>query len=137
MRYLQKVSTETESAMLAKYPIKHNITQDVAKLEKLKDRIDKEAKDIQALIDKGSVLALVKIDMTFQAASDELAALSYLSNLSEGFLFQNFGAALRDHENTSAYDGFTQRCRDTLARLKYRTLADCPQPQANIKSVIR
>jgi hypothetical protein len=60
--YLQKVSTETESAMLAKYPITHNINQDLAKIEKLKEKIAENANDIQVLIEQGSVLALVKID---------------------------------------------------------------------------
>ena len=83
--------------MLAKYPITHNINLDLNKIENLKDKIAKNANDIQVLIEKGSVLDLVKIDQTFQATFDELAALKYLSNLNEGFLFENFGAALRDH----------------------------------------
>ena len=83
--------------MLAKYPINHNINLDLNKIENLKDKIAKNANDIQVLIEKGSVLALIKIDQTFQATFDELAALKYLSNLNEGFLFENFGAALRDH----------------------------------------
>ena len=83
--------------MLAKYPITHNINLDLNKIENLKDKIAKNANDIQELIEKGSVLALVKIDQTFQATFDELAALNYISKLNEGFLFENYGAALRDH----------------------------------------
>jgi hypothetical protein len=48
--------------MLAKYPIIHNINLDLKKIENLKDKIAKNANDIQVLIEKGSVLALVKID---------------------------------------------------------------------------
>ncbi len=54
--------------------------------------------------------------------SELLGPLTYLEKLNEGTLFKNYGAALRDNDNESPFEGFTQPCRDSFMRLKFRTL---------------
>lgn len=56
--------------------------------------------------------------------SELLNSLTYLGGLNEGMLFKNYGAALRDNANESLFEGFTQPCRDSFMRLKFRTLGD-------------
>ncbi len=62
--------------------------------------------------------------MGFKEISEQLNNFDYLSGLNESFLFKNYGAALRDNSNTSSFDNFTQLCRDSLMRLKFRTMSD-------------
>ena len=39
MRYLEKVSIEANNEMLAKYPMKHYLTEDIGKLDTIKNKV--------------------------------------------------------------------------------------------------
>jgi hypothetical protein len=40
MRYLEKVSIEVNNEMLAKYPMKHYLTEDIGKLDTMKNKVN-------------------------------------------------------------------------------------------------
>lgn len=124
IKYLEKLSIEVEGGLLARFPVKHMISQDYQKLNALKIKVTNITADIDNLINSGQALSLIKIDMGFQVMSDQLNTLTYLSGLNEDFLFKNYGAALRDNSNTSSFEGFSQPCRDSFLRLKFRTMGD-------------
>ena len=125
IKYLEKLSVEEQSGLLARFPVTHTISQDYQNLNALKIKVTNITGDIDNLINSGQALSLIKIDMGFKIMSDQLNTLTYLSGLNENFLFKNYAAALRDSSNTSSFEGFTQPCRDSFMRLKFRTMADC------------
>ena len=124
IKYLEKLSIEVDSGLLARFPVTHMISQDYQKLNTLKIKVTNITGDIDNLINSGQALSLIKIDMGFKETSDSLNTLTYLSGLNESFLFKNYGAALRDNQNISSFEGFTQPCRDSFMRLKFRTLGE-------------
>ena len=103
IKYLEKLSIEVDSGLLARFPVTHMISQDYQKLNGLKIKVTNITADIDNLINSGQALSLIKIDMGFKEMSDQLNTLTYLSGLNEVFLFKNYGAALRDNSNTSPF----------------------------------
>jgi hypothetical protein len=47
-----------------------------------------------------------------------------MKELNEEFIYKNYGAALRDNTNTASFNEFTQNCRDSFMRLKFRAISD-------------
>ncbi len=124
IKYLDKLTVEVNSGLLARFPVTHMISQDYQKLDDLKIKVTNITADIEVLINNGEALKLIKIDMGYQQMSELLNSLTYLGGLNEGMLYKNYGAALRDNANESFFEGFTQPCRDSFMRLKFRTLGD-------------
>ena len=56
--------------------------------------------------------------------TNEFESLKYLGELTEETIYSNYGAALRDYKNTSSLNEFTQQCRDTFMRLKFRVISE-------------
>ncbi len=133
IKYLEKLTVEADSGLLVRFPVKHMISQDYQKLNALKIKVINITADIENLINTGQGLSLINKDMVFKETSDQLNTLTYLSGLNETFLFKNYGAALRDNQNISSFEGFTQSCRDSLMRLKFRTLGEDPLAPVNIR----
>ena len=132
IQHLEKLSVEEQSGLLARFPVPHMISQDYQSLNALKIKVTDITGSIDSLIKSGQALNLIKLDMGFNAMRDQLNTLTYLSGLNENFLFKNYAAALRDNSNTSSFEGFTQPCRDSFMRLKFRTMADCTQSSASV-----
>ena len=70
IKYLDKLTVEVESGLLARFPVSHLISQDYLKLDGLKIKVNSITGDIETLINSGQALALIKIDMGFNDISD-------------------------------------------------------------------
>lgn len=70
IKYLDKLTVEVESGLLARFPVSHLISQDYLKLDALKIKVNSITGDIETLINSGQALALIKIDMGFKDISD-------------------------------------------------------------------
>ena len=70
IKYLDKLSIEVGSGLLARFPVTHMISQDYQRLNALKIKVTNITSDIDNLINSGQALSLIKIDMGFKETSD-------------------------------------------------------------------
>ncbi len=66
IKYLDKLTVEVNSGLLARFPVTHMISQDYQKLDDLRIKVTNITADIEVLINNGGALKLIKIDMGYQ-----------------------------------------------------------------------